>query len=328
MQARYIIEKFKHIQVLIIGDVMIDSYLWGKVERISPEAPVPVVSVTKREDRLGGAANVALNVQALGATPSLYSVIGDDDKGRKLLNLLKENNISDRGIISHPSRKTTIKSRIISGSQHIARVDEETTNYIEAEEETKLITEIKKELNNKNTDVVIFVDYDKGVITPRLFEKINAIAQQKGILTAVDPKRRNFSMYKNVSLFKPNFKEFCEGTNISLKRGDLAGLKKAAEKFKTEQNFQTIFITLSELGLYIHNEKAGKHYPAEIRHIADVSGAGDSVLSIASLALVANQDTEIIARFSNVAGGQVCGKPGVVSIDKEQLIKEMDSKII
>ena len=322
-EINQIFEKFGQMQVVVIGDVMVDSYLWGKVERISPEAPVPIVSVTKRENRLGGAANVSLNLQALGATPILFSVIGGDDTGKKFQKLLKKRNLSTEGIFIDPQRITTEKNRIISKGQHIARVDDETTDYIDPEMETTLISSIKKVIENNAVDVIIFVDYDKGVVTPTLFSTINKLAQQKGIPTAVDPKKRNFMNYKNVTLFKPNFKEFIDGTGSSLKKGDLESLKIAANEFKQKQNLKFIFITLSELGVFISNGIKGQYFPAIIRYIADVSGAGDTVLSVASLAMGTGLHPKRIAHISNLAGGLVCEKPGVVPIDKEQLAKEM-----
>ncbi len=322
-EVNHIFDKFSQMKVLVIGDAMVDTYLWGKVERISPEAPIPIVSVTKRENRLGGAANVSLNLQALGATPILFSVIGGDDKGRKFRKLLEKRDLSREGIFIDPKRNTTVKSRIISKGQHIARVDEESTDFIEPELELTLISSIKKVIEKNTIDAIIFVDYDKGVLTPNLFETINEIALQKGIPTAVDPKKRNFSLYKNVSLFKPNFKEFVEGIEIPLKKGDFEGLKVAADAYKVKQNFKLIFITLSELGVFISNGVKEQYFPAEIRYIADVSGAGDTVLSVASLATAAELSPKTTALMANIAGGLVCEQIGVVPIDKEQLMNEM-----
>ena len=316
------------MRAIVIGDVMVDSYMWGKVDRMSPEAPVPIVSVTKRENRLGGAANVSLNIKALGATPILFSVIGDDEIGKTFKKLLEKRNLSNEGIFVDAQRITTLKNRIISKGQHIARVDEETTDFIKPEVETAITTAIKKLIEKNNIDVIIFVDYDKGVITQNLFETINNLALQNGIPTAVDPKKRNFLNYKNVSLFKPNFKEFVDGTGIQLKKGDLESLKIAADQYKRKQIFKLIFITLSELGVFISNGVKEQHFPAVIRYIADVSGAGDTVISVASLAMVAGLKPKIMALMSNLAGGLVCEKLGVVPIDKEQLIKEMKTQKI
>lgn len=322
-KVNQIFERFGQMQAIVIGDAMVDAYLWGKVERISPEAPVPIITVTKRENRLGGAANVSLNIQALGATPYLFSVIGADEKGKKFRKLLEKNNISCEGIFIDPKRNTTIKSRIISKGQHIARVDEETTNFIGPEMEVTLFAAIEKLIIKTTIDVIIFVDYDKGIITPSLFEKVNKLALEKRIPTAVDPKRKMFSDYKNVSLFKPNFTEFTEGIGVKLKKGDLESLKTVAEEFRKIQNIKVIFITLSELGVFISNGSKEKYYPAVIRYIADVSGAGDTVISVASLAMASGQQPNIMALMSNLAGGLVCEKSGVVPVDKKQLMKEM-----
>lgn len=316
------------MRAIVIGDAMVDTYLWGKVDRLSPEAPVPIVSVTTRENRLGGAANVSRNIQALGATPILFAVVGDDDNGKEFQNLLKKRDVSAEGIFIDPTRNTTVKNRIISSGKQIVRVDEESIAYLSAEMETKLIGAIKAEIETSKVDVIVFVDYDKGVVTPNLFKTINELAQEKGIPTAVDPKKRNFRNYKNVSLFKPNFKEFVDGTGLPLQKGDLESLKEAAETFKTEMQLKLIFITLSELGVFISNGVKEQYYPVAIRDIADVSGAGDTVIGVASLAMAAGLPPKIMALMSNLAGGLVCEKVGVVPIDQTQLKKEMKSQKI
>lgn len=327
-EINQIFERFSQMHVAVIGDSMIDSYLWGKVDRVSPEAPVPVVSVIKRENRLGGAGNVSLNIKALGATPHLFSVIGDDDKGKKFKKLLIKEELSTEGIFEDPTRITTVKSRIISKGQHIARVDEESSENINLALENRIVAAIEKLLDEKKMDVIVFVDYDKGLITPTLFDKVNEIAINKRIPTTVDPKKRNFNHYKNVTLFKPNFKEFADGIGVPLEKGDFSTIKKVAETLKQKQNFKLIFITLSELGVLISNGIEEQHYPALIRDIADVSGAGDTVISVASLAMAAGLNQKTMALMSNLAGGLVCEKTGVVPINKDQLIKEMKSQNI
>ncbi|WP_319482568.1 bifunctional ADP-heptose synthase [uncultured Draconibacterium sp.] len=323
-----IFNRFSKIRAIVIGDAMVDTYLWGKVDRLSPEAPVPIVSVTTRENRLGGAANVSRNIQELEATPILFAVVGDDDNGKEFLNLLEKRNVSSEGIFVDPSRNTTVKNRVISSGKQIVRIDEESIDYISEEMESKLINAIKTEMETHPVDVIVFVDYDKGVVTPKLFNTINELAQEKGIPTSVDPKKRNFSNYKNVSLFKPNFKEFVEGTRFPLMKGDLESLKKAAETFKTEQQLKLILITLSELGILIINGDEEQYYPVAIRDIADVSGAGDTVIGVASLAMAAGLQPKIMAQMSNLAGGLVCEKVGVVPVDQTQLKKEMKSQKI
>lgn len=325
-EINQIFERFKQLHVVVIGDVMIDTYLWGKVDRVSPEAPVPVVSVLNRENRLGGAANVSLNIKALGATPYLFSVVGDDEKGRKFKKLLIKEELSCDGIFVDPNRISTVKTRIISKGQHIVRVDEESAEDIDSFMETNIVKAIEKLLDKKKIDVIIFVDYDKGMITPTLFDKVNEMAVSRGIPTAVDPKKRNFNHYKNVSLFKPNFKELVDGSGIPIEKGDFKTIKKVADSIKQKQNFKIIFITLSELGVFISNGVKEQYYPAIIRYIADVSGAGDTVISVASLAMASGLSPVIMALMSNLAGGLVCEKTGVVPIDKDQLINEMKSQ--
>ena len=325
-EINQVFDRFKQLNVIVIGDSMIDSYLWGKVERVSPEAPVPVVSVINRENRPGGAGNVSLNMKALGATPYLFSVIGDDDKGRKFIKLLQKEGLSCDGIFTDTTRITTVKSRIISKGQHIARVDEESSESISSNLENEITTAIEKLLDKVKIDVIVFVDYDKGVITPSLFDKVNEMAINRRIPTAVDPKKKNFSHYKNITLFKPNFKEFADGIGIAVEKGDLEAIKREAGTLKRKQNFGLIFITLSELGVFISNGDDGHYYPAVIRYIADVSGAGDTVISVASLALAAGLDHKTMALISNLAGGLVCEKVGVVPVDKVQLINDMKSR--
>ncbi|HRV90022.1 MAG TPA: bifunctional ADP-heptose synthase [Prolixibacteraceae bacterium] len=317
-------DHFKGITALVIGDAMVDSYLWGKVERVSPEAPIPIVSVTNKESRLGGAANVSLNLQALGATPLLFSVTGDDEKGRRFRKLMEKNNLAASGIFVDPQRITTVKSRIICNGQHIARIDEESTEYIDSALEMMIFNAIHRTIESRKIDVIIFVDYDKGMITPTLFEKVHALAREKKIFVAVDPKRRNFHLYHEVDLFKPNFKEFVEGTGRPIRKGDLEILKKTAEDYKKEKSFKLIFITLSELGVFISNGVSQTYYPAEIRYIADVSGAGDTVLSVASLCLASNVPPQMMAHLSNMAGGLVCEQVGVVPINRDRFKKEME----
>jgi D-glycero-beta-D-manno-heptose-7-phosphate kinase len=325
-EVNQIFEKFRQMRAIVIGDAMVDIYLWGKVERVSPEAPIPIVSITNRESRLGGAANVSLNIQSLGATPVLFSVVGDDDKGRKFQKMIGKNHLPEHGILVDPYRITTVKSRIIGKGQHIARVDEESTEFIDPHLERALTDGIRKEIESQKVDVIIFVDYDKGVITPSLFEEVNRMAKEKGIPVTVDPKKRNFHCYKNIDLFKPNFKEFVDGTGLPLKKGDLEALREAAHALKEKQNFKLIFITLSELGVFISNGIKEQYYPAVIRHIADVSGAGDSVISVASLAMAAGLSPKIMAMISNIAGGLVCENLGVVPVDQAQLMRVMKSQ--
>ncbi len=315
-------KSFSQKKVLIIGDVMIDSYMWGKVNRISPEAPIQVVSVTGRDYRLGGAANVALNIAALGADAILCSVIGDDEKGQVFLRLLGEKQLSNVGIIKDKNRITTVKTRIISSGQHLLRVDEEISDQLSDYTESVLEKKIYEIIDSNNIDLIIFEDYDKGVFSENIITKITNKANDKGIITTVDPKKRNFHYYKNTTLFKPNLKEFSEGLKIEIDKNDISGLKFHAQKYLNENNIKMLLITLSEKGILIAGSDQSHHFPAEVRDISDVSGAGDTVISVASLLLSCGAELSEIALISNIAGGLVCEKTGVVPIDIDELLKE------
>lgn len=318
-----VFSKFSELNVLIIGDAMVDSYLWGKVDRISPEAPIPIVTVTKQENRLGGAGNVSLNIQALGATPILISIIGNDEKGRIFTELMCENNLINDGIFVDENRMTTVKTRIISGGQQISRVDQEISSLIDEVFEIKIFERIEQIIEKEHIQIVIFVDYDKGLITTGLIDKVIKLAKSKNILTAADPKSRNFNSYQHVDLFKPNFKEFKDGLKLQIEKTDMEALKAVSENFKKENHIGLLFITLSELGVFLTNGVKQNYYPSEVRDIADVSGAGDTVIAAASLCLAAGLPVPFMAQLSNLAGGLVCEKLGVVPIDLEQLKKEV-----
>jgi len=318
------IESFIDYNVLVIGDVMIDAYMWGKVDRISPEAPVPIVTSNKTENRLGGAANVALNIQALGAVPILCSVIGNDDKGCLFYELLRKKDLGTQGIVVDNKRVTSVKTRIICDNQHLLRIDEEEDSNLAQPLEREFIEHLEKIINSTTINAIIFEDYDKGVITPLLIEKIVDLANQKGIPTLVDPKKRNFGFYKNVTLFKPNFKELIEGLKLDIHdKTDYESIYLAAKKLHEEYNMKYVLITLSEKGVFISDNEKYETIPAEIRDIADVSGAGDTVIGTASLCLASGMTIEEMARISNLAGGLVCEKVGVVPIDKSLLLMEL-----
>ena len=328
-------EKIAKQRIMIVGDVMIDSYLWGNVTRISPEAPVPVVSVTKMEKRLGGAANVALNVEAMGATPIICSVLGNDDSGKDFQQIMYSNNMDRRGIVTSDNRMTTVKSRVIGNNMHIVRVDEENTHPLSPVEEDLLLDRINRIVKTLPIDAIIFQDYDKGNITPRIIDEVSDMARRKKILTTVDPKHRNFASFKNVSLFKPNLKELREGLNIDIDDSDdqtlLESLRRASESLCERQNIETVLVTLSSRGIFAytrseeHREKSGSAEPLSfilpscVQAVSDVSGAGDTVISVITLALAAGMPLEEAVRCANLAGGLVCGQVGVVPVDCEKL---------
>jgi rfaE bifunctional protein kinase chain/domain len=322
MDIKEVFNSFNNLNVLIIGDVMIDAYMWGNVSRISPEAPVPIVAVNKRENRLGGAANVALNIQAMGANPVLCSVIGDDDGGKLFLSLLKKQKLSSDGILKSNKRTTTIKTRILGSNHQMLRVDEENDSPIDSYDQKDIIAAAKKIISSNNIDVIIFEDYDKGAITPELINAVVDAAVKKGIPVVVDPKKRNFMSYKGVTLFKPNLKELKEGLKTEFDSANIRDMNRIVDSFIKKQNIGSALITLSEKGVYINDRKTKTLIPAHVRDITDVSGAGDTVVSVAALCTALKLPAEKTAILSNLSGGLVCEKVGVVPVNKKELLQE------
>lgn len=319
---RELFKSFNNLNVLVIGDVMIDNYVWGSVQRLSPEAPVPIVSVQKKEMRLGGAANVALNIQALGAHPILCSVIGADNEGLAFLDLLKQQKLSPKGILRSRNRPTTIKTRVIGNNHHLLRIDEETDEDIIPNETQNLLTLINYIIHHDKINVIIFEDYNKGLITPKLIQKVIEFSKQKGIPVCVDPKKRNFHAYKNVTLFKPNLKELKEGLKLDVEDLSINDLQKIVSSYRIKQKMDGILVTLADKGVLINTRNVKAHIPAHIRKIADVSGAGDTVISVSALCEAMEIDPYLTAALSNLAGGLVCEEVGVVPINKSKLLEE------
>ena len=301
---------------------MIDTYLWGTVDRISPEAPVPVVSVTKKENRLGGAANVALNIQSLGAKPVICAVVGDDQEGLEFFKLLDKQGLSKEGILTIPGRITTVKTRVIGHNQQIVRVDAETDEQISEKYLNLAFGRIQEILSKQNIDAIIFEDYDKGFLSEELISKTVILANQKNILTVVDPKKRNFLYYKNISLFKPNLKELKEGLKVDIDPSDISQINNAVDLLQQNLQAQSIMVTLSDQGVYISSARGNKVIPAHVRNIADVSGAGDTVIATATLCLAAGMEEFKSAAIANLAGGLVCEQVGVVPINYDLLLSE------
>ena len=317
-------DSFNNQKIMIVGDVMLDVYMKGKVERISPEAPVPIVAVTETFSRLGGAANVAQNLRALGSEPILCSIIGDDEKANELLHLMKEQNMSISGMIKSSERITTRKVRIMSNNAQMLRVDTEDTFDLTEKEHNLLIIKIKEIIDKENINGIILQDYNKGVLTERLIREIISIATEKDIPVGVDPKKKNFLAYQNVTLFKPNLKELKEGIGVSSRDDSIDDIIRAVDRLQAELKCRYIMTTLSERGVLIkdYNTNTYHHIPAHLRKIADVSGAGDTVLSVAMLCLVCKEEAYGIAALSNLAGGLVCEELGVIPINKERLLEE------
>jgi rfaE bifunctional protein kinase chain/domain len=315
---------FENLNILIIGDVMVDAYLWGKVDRISPEAPVPIVAVQKKESRLGGAANVALNIKALDAKPIVCSIIGDDVEGEKLIELFKESAINADHLVKIPNRKTTVKTRVIASNQQVIRIDAETDEVITENESNLVLNKFRLILEQKEVHAIIFQDYDKGLISPYLIAEVTKSAKAKNIPIIVDPKKRNFLAYQNVDVFKPNLKELKEGLKVNFDAKNLKELKENVELLRNKIEAKNVLLTLSELGVYAMDNEKDCLTPAHIRSIADVSGAGDTVISVVAVCIAAGLSIFEAAKLGNLAGGLVCEKVGVVPIDKLLLLAEAE----
>lgn len=315
-------QHFQSIKVGIIGDVMLDTYMWGHVERISPEAPVPVVSLDKQELRLGGAGNVALNLQALGAPVFVLSVTGADDNGKKLNKLFEEKGINCNYVLQSNSRITTNKTRVISRNQQMLRLDAEITTDLQPEEEAQLIELFQNFISTEKPQVVILQDYNKGVLTPSVISSVISICNEAGVLTAVDPKRKNFFDYKGVALFKPNLKEVKDALNLLTADADEATLQHIHRQLQQRLQHQISFITLSERGVFYQQAAQAELIPSHLRNIADVSGAGDTVIAVAALVYAATKDVRLMAQLANIAGGLVCEEVGTAAIDKTKLLLE------
>jgi rfaE bifunctional protein kinase chain/domain len=318
------LNKFNGLKVLVVGDVMIDAYYFGKVERISPEAPVPVVAVDKKEKRLGGAANVAMNLVALGAKPIVCSVVGNDKDGEDLIELFHQYGVGTSGIVKSKDRVTTVKLRVISQATQMLRIDSEDTKPINEVENYELVERIHQLLID--ADVLIFEDYDKGVLTAANIAKITADANQRGIPVVVDPKKRNFNNFTGADLFKPNLKELKEGLKVDFDVEDKPALEQAVKTLMHTMQLKHAMITMSEHGVMITDGNVFHYIPAHFRKIADVSGAGDTVISVAALCFALKLDMKTTAEMANLAGGLVCEEVGVVPIDKaifEQEIKAL-----
>lgn len=317
-------QSFPSIKVGIIGDVMLDTYMWGEVDRVSPEAPVPIVSLKNKEHRIGGAGNVALNIQSLGARPFVLSVTGDDDDADKLNSLFSSQNINCNYCIRSKERITTNKTRVISRNQHMMRLDAEITNDLCKEDQEKLIELFEQFVEKEKPHVVILEDYNKGVLTEALIQVVISVCKKAGVITAVDPKRKNFLQYKGTDIFKPNLKEVKEALNLLFTDISLQLLQNIHSELNHLLHHKISFITLSEKGVFYQDGGNSAIIPSHLRNIADVSGAGDTVIAVASLIYAATNDVHLMAEIANIAGGLVCEEVGTVAINKEKLLHECE----
>ncbi|MHB8844617.1 MAG: D-glycero-beta-D-manno-heptose-7-phosphate kinase [Nitrospirota bacterium] len=312
-----IIDRFPKTRVLVVGDVVMDHYVWGSVSRISPEAPVPVVNVTRETVLLGGAANVVNNIRSLGGEVGICGVIGHDEAGKQLQHLLHAQEIMTDGLIVEPSRPTTIKTRVIAHQQQIVRFDRETKEGISRETHRRIFDHVAERAGN-GLDAIVISDYCKGVVTQGLVRDIVRLARKRGIIVSVDPKVRHFGIYSGVTILTPNTKEAALGSRIEIEDED--SLLRAGKSLLKRLACTAVLITRGEHGMSLF-EKSGRitHIPTMAREVFDVTGAGDTVISTLTLAMAAGAKISDAARLSNYAAGIVVGVVGTATVSPAQL---------
>jgi len=311
------IDRFPATRTLVVGDIVLDHYIWGKVSRISPEAPVPVVNVTKENLLLGGATNVVNNIHALGGVVGVCGVIGHDEAGKQLLHLLHAQGIAIDGLIVEQNRPTTIKTRIIAHSQQVVRFDRETKSKIEKETHRRIFDYVRQQVS-EGLDAIVLSDYCKGVVTRELVRDIARLAKKNDVIVAVDPKVSHFGMYSGVTILTPNLNEASIGAKIEI--DDDRSLLKAGALLLKRLKCKAVLITRGEHGMSLF-EQSGKitHIPTVAQEVFDVTGAGDTVISALTLAMAAGANTVDAAGISNYAAGIVVGIVGTATVKPGEL---------
>jgi len=317
-------KKFNSLKVGVVGDVMLDTYMWGNVDRISPEAPVPIVSLKNKEQRIGGAGNVALNIQSLGAKAFVVSVMGNDEEAQKLCDLFSSEKISTEYCVRSSERITTNKTRVISRNQQMMRLDSEITKDLEGADQEKLVELFETFVKREKPDIVILEDYNKGVLTEAVIRVVISVCKKEGVLTAVDPKRKNFFEYKGVNIFKPNLKEVKDALNLLFNSASLNLLQDIHAELYNILHHHISFITLSDKGVFYQEDQNSAIIPSHLRNIADVSGAGDTVIAVAALVYAATKNVYLMAEIANIAGGLVCEEVGTAAIERNKLLHECE----
>jgi len=315
-----VVSRFSRAKVLVIGDVILDEYIWGKVSRISPEAPVPVVWVDQENFMPGGASNVAGNIAALGGKAVITGIVGNDARGDTLRNELKSRGVDVSGLIVDGSRPTILKTRVIANHQQVVRIDKEKTEPLSSRVAAKIIDYVKRKIDT--VDSLLIEDYGKGVITPHILNEIVLMAKKKGKIITVDPKETHFSFYRGITAITPNQEEasYAVGHRIH----DIESLRKAGARLLKKLSCDVVLITLGERGMYLFQRKKKPiHISTIARDVFDVSGAGDTVISAFTLALGCKANPVEATHIANCAAGIVVGKLGTAVATKEELIKEL-----
>jgi D-glycero-beta-D-manno-heptose-7-phosphate kinase len=325
---RQVFNNFENTKIGIIGDVMLDRYIMGDVTRVSPEAPVPIVKFRKEFNCIGGAANVALNITALGAKPILFSLIGNDKNGKLFSNELISKGMDMDGIVTTNSRVTTTKQRVIGNNQQLLRIDDEDDSDIDSDTEKILLEKVEEAIVNKKIDALILQDYNKGILTKSVIHKTLDLCNKGGIPTFVDPKLNNFLEYKNVTFFKPNLKELAEGLQVYIdKTSPHMDVEQAEQKLRAQLGNKFTLTTMSEHGMLLLGDKVNSSIAAHTRKISDVSGAGDTVIATLATAFASGTNEIVASELANLAGGIVCESVGVVAIDKDNLLEEAQNNL-
>ena len=321
---RRYVDGLSDTKVVVVGDILMDEYVWGDVSRISPEAPVPVVEVKQETKMLGGAANVVNNIASLGGTPILCGVIGDDQTGREIVDTMMQQGLRTDGIIREPGRPTSIKTRVVAHNQQVVRFDREERKRLE-DESIKRILDFVRQMKG-GYEAIIVTDYGKGVISAELMEGLRKLLSDSKTLIAVDPKTGNFEFYQGVDVITPNHHEaaaFCRMEIV-----DEESLVQAGRHMLNELNCRSVLITQGKDGMTLF-ERNGEisHIPTVARKVFDVTGAGDTVISALCLGLASGMDLKSAAIIANFAAGIVVGEVGTSTVGAEDLKKAINSRI-
>lgn len=318
-----LIKKIWRKKVIVLGDMMLDSYQWGRVDRISPEAPVPIIAIDREEYRLGGAANVALNLTALGAQAYPIGVTGNERNAKEMRKLFKQHKLDTDGLIAEKGRKTTIKTRILAVNQQIARIDIEDSSWISQDTENEILGKIASQI--KTADLMIIEDYNKGLLSEKLIGETLKLCKEYELPVAVDPKQKNFFAYQEVDIFKPNYLEL--QTNLGIKFESEADFLEGATQSLDLLKCKYLVVTHGAKGMYIFSkDMPTQHLPSYAREVYDVSGAGDTVISALALAYCAGADIKQAASFANHAAAVVCGKLGTATANSREILASYEAK--
>ncbi len=315
-----LLDGFQRARILIVGDLILDQYIWGEVNRISPEAPIPIVEVIRESFTLGGAANVAHNVRALGAEAEVCGIVGEDGYGRMVLDILEEKGIRIHGVVRDPARPTTLKTRIVAHTQQVVRVDREDTT----EPDASLLEQIRSRIQERlpHVDAVILEDYGKGVLQEDLLRKVVPMVLEAGKIVTVDPKNEHLDAYRGVTAITPNRPEAERVAGIRI--SDTRSLHEAGRRLLDRLGCESVLITLGDRGMCLFQQGEDPlEVPALARDVFDVSGAGDTVIAVLTTALVAGASPRQAAMLSNVAGGLVVEKLGTATVNREELKKRL-----